>query len=1415
MKGDTQMSTNRTFNKVQLDVKFTQAASRANLTSEENISISFGKLSKWYEGLIPTGGSSGQILGWNSDGTAKWVTNPNTNTTYTFETGDSVGQIKVTPSDGTAYNVNVKNISAGTSTGTINSLAYYSDTAMLSSAQITPGTGLFFKSGLNEAATPATLTTLCAYGPTYGNDASALVGGTQGILSYGDGGPQIDFNTSRTGGQAGSLIFTDNDSVARGASWTFVSNQVDWNVISKRFHARTSISIGTDLPNTNYNLYVNGTTNLTGNTTIGGTLDVVGDITQNGVTVSLSTHTHGLLNSSFAQTASDASKTGWSILGIDTSPGFVLKSIRDNTTNTDWMSGDYGSGIAFGGADTRGVISMRWNSPIITFAGGNHNSTNTGPDWYIKISGTSGNTYNFDNYMGAVKIGNFYGMAWPDGTDQDANSWIRTTRAGLIPYARNDDTTNGNVSALGTSTWSFAYGYINNLYYKDLKPITVVAGNTADNSIDKMAGSYFFQGQNLFGNTYDWIGLQAGTNNDKWQIAGDGSGSFMFRQNDTGGANTTSWSDWKRLLIADSVTGSDGITVTKTTATLGSGDTALIYDAGVNITHSNSVTAETTFNKSRFKYDAQGHITESGYYVHTATGTNTVAGWIKIATMKHLQTYDNTPIMLTLSQRGNLLTYRLHIQFSNNSTTDPPLGKFIISSDEAETWRTVYPRAYMIKTAAGTWDLYIHKKDQYEALAVTEFNVGKYFTDHMSWTWLNVQTDDSEITGGTEATRKIYSTTDENLLQSNTTTSDYKPLVLGTTSTTDRTALNATVTGQGYVSNLMFSKPDIGYIYARGFSTLTYIDKTGVQLANYGLWMKAYKEAALPSGGDYSYSRYGIRVHDGRAGDNNGMLLTMDSGGLTIVGGGESATSLANLISEDQRDSNTSRTRLDVGGTLNTSYHGSDEHLILSSDYNIYFITNCNNNVGNRKPVVLDGNSYFYPGTANTGSIGISSYYWNSAYIKALYLSASSILTRNTGDTYYYAERSDTDVSVGFGIGGSGINHGVYSFKLGGWMLLGDATNVSLRATLYNPSTEASLYALPLFGGAPSTGTHALYNNNGFRYSTLEGTASAVGIARLVLGNSTASGTAGNKLGSIRLYSQTTNYIDLTPASASSAQTITIPATTATMAVNRKSMIVDETADFASYSWHKFADVTLTSSYYDYDVTFLASITWGSNLSKKLGLLTMHVRTSRTITFENGQLTWNFVGADVDINDFVMVYYNTENTSLKIELYYKQKTRYDGYTFTILNENTRTTKEIYTMNLYTQYGHGSAALPDGNGTVVSSLARIKNAPGIYAVKGTQSASTSVWTGNIDVSELYNGLTIAYYLPYSSTTTPVTLNLTLTNGSTTGAVNCYVNGTTRITNQYAAGSVITLTYWSAGSIGVNGTATTDNRWVHCG
>lgn len=103
--------------------------------------------------------------------------------------------------------------------------------------------------------------------------------------------------------------------------------------------------------------------------------------------------------------------------------------------------------------------------------------------------------------------------------------------------------------------------------------------------------------------------------------------------------------------------------------------------------------------------------------------------------------------------------------------------------------------------------------------------------------------------------------------------------------------------------------------------------------------------------------------------------------------------------------------------------------------------------------------------------------------------------------------------------------------------------------------------------------------------------------------------------------------------------------------------------------------------------------------------------------------------------------------------------------------------------------------------------------GIVPVIGTQTAATEHWTGQIDLPALYDGLTIAYYLPYAGLSSKnVTLNLTLLNNTTTGPINVYYTGTTRATTHYAAGSTILLTYWDAGSISVSGTATAEARWT---
>ena len=101
--------------------------------------------------------------------------------------------------------------------------------------------------------------------------------------------------------------------------------------------------------------------------------------------------------------------------------------------------------------------------------------------------------------------------------------------------------------------------------------------------------------------------------------------------------------------------------------------------------------------------------------------------------------------------------------------------------------------------------------------------------------------------------------------------------------------------------------------------------------------------------------------------------------------------------------------------------------------------------------------------------------------------------------------------------------------------------------------------------------------------------------------------------------------------------------------------------------------------------------------------------------------------------------------------------------------------------------------------------------GIIPVVGTQTGVTGSWTGNINIPALFDGLTIAYFLPYNGDG-EATLNLTLSDNTTTGAIAVYSSGDVRTTTHYSAGSTIILTYWSAGSVSVAGQATTVARWV---
>lgn len=95
------------------------------------------------------------------------------------------------------------------------------------------------------------------------------------------------------------------------------------------------------------------------------------------------------------------------------------------------------------------------------------------------------------------------------------------------------------------------------------------------------------------------------------------------------------------------------------------------------------------------------------------------------------------------------------------------------------------------------------------------------------------------------------------------------------------------------------------------------------------------------------------------------------------------------------------------------------------------------------------------------------------------------------------------------------------------------------------------------------------------------------------------------------------------------------------------------------------------------------------------------------------------------------------------------------------------------------------------------------------VVGTQTAITGAWTGNArSISALIDGMSIRYWLPFNGSGN-ATLNLTLKDGTETGAIACYYRGTSRLTTHFPAGSLIILTYCK--DVSIAGSSTKYTGW----
>ena len=162
----------------------------------------------------------------------------------------------------------------------------------------------------------------------------------------------------------------------------------------------------------------------------------------------------GLVSNTLTATvANTTTDSGWSMIdsAYTGNNGFILRSVRFNGSSPAWGVGNYGSGICFGGADTKGLLSVKYDTPSIKLAGGNGKPIK----WWIGLTGTSGRTYDLNV---AARV-NLYNNT--DGTNGTVTLSETSANFSYIDiYFRSNDGTN-YVSSTRIYSPNGKYTYLN------------------------------------------------------------------------------------------------------------------------------------------------------------------------------------------------------------------------------------------------------------------------------------------------------------------------------------------------------------------------------------------------------------------------------------------------------------------------------------------------------------------------------------------------------------------------------------------------------------------------------------------------------------------------------------------------------------------------------------------------------------------------------------------------------------------------------------------------------------------------------------------------------------------------------------------------------------------------------------------
>lgn len=217
----------------------------------------------------------------------------------------------------------------------------------------------------------------------------------------------------------------------------------------------------------------------------------------------------------------------------------ALTAIRDDSNGSENTIGQNSAGIAFGGGDTKGVLSVAWDKPQARIIGGNGNS----PTWKKDIAWKD----DINNANPSVTVINSFDVAnvkeGPHQTWPVKQPWLVDQMA-LHPFAEAINALNLNLSTLRTELMSLKRRVDYNTPQGEFNNTTVNVNNLRNTGIYRFANCYIQNGPYPTNNTH-WIYLQVTVfdANTVYQTLYEGDNMYGRKS-----SSPTNWGQWRQYL---------------------------------------------------------------------------------------------------------------------------------------------------------------------------------------------------------------------------------------------------------------------------------------------------------------------------------------------------------------------------------------------------------------------------------------------------------------------------------------------------------------------------------------------------------------------------------------------------------------------------------------------------------------------------------------------------------------------------------------------------------------------------------------------------------------------------------------------------------------------------------------------------